>query len=136
MAAVAGFVGYVKVGPAASPTNKVSGVTDLQTPWQTAQYDTTNMDTGANNGWMQNIPGLKSGKVTIKVNTDSADTNGQIVLRNAWVNSTLLYFITSTNNVNTATFTGYVDNCTEHAPVNNKADSSFSITVTGAVAFA
>ena len=131
-----GYLGYVKVGTASNPTNKVSGLNDISAPWARAQYDVTNMDAGATNGWFQALPGLGSGKITLKVNYDPSDTNGQTVLTNAYVNLTLLYFILSINGTNTATFTGYVDNFTPHAPVNNKTDASYSITVTGAPVFA
>lgn len=136
MAASQGFLGYIKLGATASPTNKMAGVTDISTPFTAAMYDVTNMDAGTTNGWMQNLPGLKSGKLAIKVNYDPADTNGQVVAQNAWVNGTLLFFIVSENGTNTATFSGYVDNFTPHAPVNNKNDASYSVTITSSVVFA
>ncbi len=135
-APVAGFNGYVKIGLTASPTNKMSGVTDLNTPFTTAMYDVTNMDSGANNGYTQVLPGLTGGKLTIKVNHDPSDTNGQLVARAAFLSKALVYFIVSENNVNTSTFSGYVDSYPLHAPVNNKTDASFTITISGAITFA
>jgi|SRR5579862_653251 len=131
----AGFIGWCKVGPTTAPTNKVSGLTDISAPFARAMYDVTNMDSGASNGWTQSLPGLGSAKITLKVNYDPSDTNGQVVLTNAYVALTLLYFILSINGTNTATFTGYVDNFTPHAPVNNKTDASYSITMTSSVVF-
>lgn len=132
----AGFQGYVKIGTTASPTNKMSGVTDINTPFTTAMYDVTNMDAGSTNGFTQVIPGLTGAKITIKVNHDPSDTNGQLVARAASIAKTLLYFIISENGTNTATFSGYVDTYTPHAPVNNKTDATISVTMTGAVTFA
>jgi hypothetical protein len=131
-----GFLGYVKVGPAATPTNKVSDVTDISTPWTAAEYDTTNMNADANNGFTQVIPGLKSGKLAIKANYIPGDTNGQAVMIAAWGVGTLLYVIVSINGTNTQTFTGYVADFQPHGPVNNKTDVTFNITVSGAVVFA
>lgn len=132
----AGFNGYLKCGTSANPTNKVSGLTDIASPFTRAQYDVTNMDAGTTNGWQQFIPGLGGGKVTLKANYDPSDTNGQVVLQNGWLNGTLLYFIESLNGTNTATYTGYVDGFQPHAPVNNKNDVTFLITITGAVTLA
>lgn len=134
-APTAGYSGTVKVGTAPAPTNLVSDVTDIATPWAIAQYDTTSMN-ATNNGWMQYIPGLGSGKVTIKANYVPGDTNGQLVLTNNFVSKTLLYFIISLNGVNTATFSGYVADFQPHAPVNNKADVTYTIQVTGIPVFA
>src|SRR5689334_13205145 len=123
----AGFLGYCKIGTSPTPTNKMSGVNDLSVPINRAMYDVTNMDTGSTNGWQQFISGLGSGKLAIKVNYDPSDTNGQVVAQSAIINGTLLYFIVSPNGTNTATFTGYVNSMSPHAPVNNKADSAFDI---------
>lgn len=132
---VAGFTGSVKVGAAANPTNLVSDVTDIQVPFVRASYDTTSMN-ATNNGWQQFIAGLGSGKMTLKANYVPGDTTGQLVLTNAYVNSTLLYFIVSLNGAaNTAAFTGYVESFNPHAPVNNKSDVSYGITITGAPTF-
>ena len=136
MAATAGFTGYVKIGTTSTPTNKMSGVTDIATPFTTAMYDTTNMDAGATNGWQQYIAGLSGGKMTIKANYDPSDTNGQLVAITAWAAKTLLYFIVSENGTNTATFTGYIDQYQPHGPVNNKTDVTYSVTITGAVTLA
>lgn len=125
-----GYIGYVIVGTTASPTNKVSDVTDIAMPFAVAQYDTTSMNT-AGNGWMAYIPGLGSLKMTVKCNYVPGDTNGQLVLTTNFISKTMLYFIASPNAVNTATFTGYVSDFQPHAPVNNKADVTFTIQMTG-----
>lgn len=134
-APTAGFLGSVKVGPSASPTNLMSDVTDISEPWAAAQYDISSMN-ATNNGWQQYIPGLKGGKVTIKANYVPGDTNGQQVMTNAWVNGTLLYFITSKNGTNTATYSGYISDVQIHAPVNNKSDVTYVIMVSSSVTFA
>lgn len=131
-----GYLGFLKIGVSASPTNKMSGVTDISLPLAVAQYDVTNMDAGGTNGYQQYIPGLIGLKMTAKANLDPTDTNGQAVARTAVTARTLLYFIASANGTNTQTFSGYVDNWTEHAPVNNKADLTFSVTVSGAITLA
>ena len=125
-----GYLGYVMVGTAASPTNKVSDVTDITTPLAVAQYDTTSMNV-TNNGWSQFIAGLGSGKFTIKCNYVPGDTNGQLVLTTNFVSKTILYFIFSPNGTNTVTCTGYVSDFQPHAPYNNKADVSYTIQMTG-----
>lgn len=130
-----GFLGWVKVGTSASPTNKVAGVSDISLPFSAAQYDVSNMD-ATNNGWQQFIPGLKTAKPQIKVWYDPTDTNGQVVLQNAWLNGTLLYFIASINGVNTATFTAYVADFNTHGPVNNANDTTVTLQMTGAVTLA
>lgn len=131
----AGYVGYIKTGLTASPTNKVSGITDISTPFTTAMYDVTNMDAGATNGYTQVIPGLTGSKMTVKLNHDPSDTNGQLVWRAASISKALVYFIVSENNVNTSTFSGYIDSYTIHGPVNNKTDATVTVTMSGAVTF-
>ena len=126
-----GFLGYVKVGTTASPTNKVSDVTDIAAPLAVAQYDTTSMNADANQGWSQFIAGLGSGKFTIKCNYVPGDTNGQLVLTTNFISKTLLYFIISPNGTNTVTCTGYVADFQPHAPYNNKTDVSYTIQLTG-----
>ncbi|HEV2583781.1 MAG TPA: phage tail tube protein [Ktedonobacteraceae bacterium] len=130
-----GFLGFVKVGTSASPTNKVAGVSDISLPFAAAEYDVSNMDV-ANNGWQQYIPGLKGAKNALKVWYDPTDTNGQLVLQNAWVNGTLLYFIVSINGTNTATFTAYVSDMSQHGPVNNANEATYTLQMTGSVTFA
>ncbi len=132
MGASAGSVATLKVGTSASPTNQMGNGNDYDMPAQQAMYDVSAMG----NTWQQYIPGLKSGKLTIKGNYDMSDTNGQVVLRNAFANATLLYFILSPDGTSTATFTGYVSQWHPHAPVNNKVDFTAEITVTGAVVYA
>lgn len=131
----AGFTGYIKTGLTSAPTNKASGITDISTPFTTAMYDVTNMDTGATNGYTQVIPGLTGAKMTIKLNHDPSDTNGQLVWRAAAISKVLVYFIVSENNVNTSTFSGYIDSYMVHAPVNNKTDATVTVTMSGAVVF-
>ena len=131
----AGYNGWVKVGTTASPTNKVAGVSDISAPFTAAMYDVSNMD-AANGGFQTYVPGLRGGKMTLKCWYDPTDTNGQVVLQNAWLNNTLLYFIVSINGSNTATFTGYVSDFPPHGPVNNANDVSFGVQITGAVVLA
>jgi hypothetical protein len=130
-----GYLGWAKVGTSASPTNKVAGVSDLTLPNNTNQYDVSNMD-AANAGWEVWIPGLSGSKPTIKCWYDPTDTNGQLVLQNAWLNKTLLYFIFSINGTNTATFTAYVAGFNVHGPVNNANDTTVTLQMTGAIVFA
>ena len=130
-----GFLGWVKVGTSASPTNKVAGVSDISLPFSAGQYDVSNMD-ATNNGWQQFIPGLKGAKHQIKVWYDPTDTNGQLVLMNAWLNGTLLYFIASINGTNTATFTAYVSDMQQHGPVNNANEATYTLQMTGSAALA
>lgn len=131
-----GFLGWVKVSTSPSPTNKISGLTDVATPYAANQYDASNMDAGATNGWEQFLPGLKGGKPALKLVYDPTDTNGQLVLRSAWVAGTLLYFIASINGTDTATFTAFVANWNPHAPVNGANDLSVNLQMTGPVVFA
>lgn len=127
----AGFNGWVKVGPSASPTNKVAGVSDISLPFANNMYDTSNMD-AANAGFETSIPGLGGAKPAIKCWYDPTDTNGQLVLQNAWLNKTLLYFVVSINGTNTATFTAYVAQFNVHGPVNNANDTTVTLQMTGA----
>ena len=135
MAATPGYLGYVQVGTAPSPTNKISDVTDIAMPWKVAPYDTSSMN-GTNNGWETTIPGLGSGQVTIKCNYVPGDTNGQLVMTTNFVSKTLLYFVASPNGTNTATFSGYVTDYQPHSPVNNKSDVTYVVKVNGAPTFA
>lgn len=135
MAATAGYLGTTKVGTSASPTNLLSDVTDISMPWKVAAYDTSSMN-ATNNGWETDIPGLGSGTVTWKCNYVPGDTNGQLVMTTAYAAKTLLYFIVSPNGTNTATFSGYVTDFQVHAPVNNKADVTYTVKVNGAPVFA
>lgn len=131
-----GFLGWAKVSTSPSPTNKVAGVSDISTPYTAGMYDVSNMD-ATNNGWQQFIAGLKGGKVALKLWYDPTDTNGQVVLRSAWVAvpATLLYFVVSINGTDTATFSGYVADWQPHAPVNNANDLTVNIQITGSVTF-
>jgi predicted secreted protein len=126
-----GFLGWVKVGTAPSPTNKVSDVTDISAPLAVAQYDITSMNADANNGWSQFIAGLGSGKFTIKCNYVPGDTNGQLVLTTNFISKTILYFVISPNGTNTVTCTAYVADAQFHAPYNNKADVSYTLQLSG-----
>src|SRR5690348_10482726 len=129
-----GYNMYLKVGTAPSPTNKVSGLTDLTLPPATQMLDVTNADAGTTNGFTQALPGLTSMKCTAKVNYDPSDTNGQAVIRTAALPpKTLLYFIGSINGTNTVTFSGYVDSFQEQASVSAKNVASISITATGQI---
>lgn len=131
----AGFNGWAKVGTAPSPTNKVAGVSDISLPFATNIYDTSNMD-AANAGFETSIPGLSGAKPQIKMWYDPTDTNGQLVLQNAWLNKTLLYFIVSINGTNTATFTAWVEQFNVHGPVNNANDTTVTLRMTGGVTLA
>lgn len=130
-----GYLGWVKVATTASPTNKVAGVSDISLPFSNAMLDVSNMD-ATNNGFTQAIPGLGGAKPQIKLWYDPTDTNGQLVLQNAWVNKTLLYFVASINGTNTATFTAYVSDFNNHGPVNNANDTTATLMMTGTVTFA
>lgn len=128
-----GYLMYVKIGLTASPTNKMSGVTDINIPIVTAMLDVTNADAGATNGFAQSLPGITSGKGTIKVNYDPTDTNGQAVARAAITSKALVYFIFSINGTNTVTASGYIDSFTEHGPVKAQNDATISVTLSGAI---
>ncbi len=130
-----GFLGWVKVSTAPTPTNKVAGVSDITLPLAAGMYDVSSMD-ATNNGWQQYIPGLKGAKPAIKVWYDPTDTNGQAVLNSAWTAGTLLYFVASINGTNTATFTAYVSDVSQHGPVNNANECTYTIQVTGSVTLA
>lgn len=131
-----GYVGYCKTGLTAAPTNKVSGINDISLPFNTTMLDVSNMDTGATQGYVQVIPGLTGAKVTFKLNHDPSDTLGQLIWRNASISKALVYFIVSENNVNTATFSGYIDSYQIHGGVATKTDATVTATMTGAVVLA
>lgn len=132
----AGYTMFVKIGLAANPTNKMSGVTDINIPLVTAMLDVSNADAGATNGFAQSLPGITSGKGTIKVNYDPSDTNGQAVARAAVISKALVYFIFSLNGTNTVTASGYIDAFTENAPVKGVNNATISVALSGQIAVA
>jgi hypothetical protein len=131
-----GFSGYIKIGLTAAPTNKMSGINDISLPFTTTMLDVSNMDTGATQGYTQVIPGLTGAKGTVKLNHDPSDTNGQLVARAASISKALVYLIVSENNVNTATFSCYIDSYVIHGGVAVKTDATITFTMTGAVVLA
>lgn len=132
MAATGGNAGYLFVGTAPSPTHNIAGMNDNSMPFTKSMYDTTSLGTVVN--WNTFIPGLKTGKPVVKGYWDKSDTNGQLVVENAFFNDTLLYFIASPNNgTNTYSFTGYIADLQVNDPVNALVDFQYTIQITGAV---
>jgi hypothetical protein len=126
---VAGYTGYVKVGTSASPTNSLALANDAGVPMTTGMYDTTSL---GGTGWNTFIPGLSGSKPTLKYAYDLNDTTGQLVIQNAFINKTLLYWIVSPDNTHTVSFTAYVESYQLGVPVNNLVSGQVTLQMTGA----
>lgn len=89
--AIAGKKALVKVSTVAGGAgayNTVDEIGEVSMSHSGGTLDTTKF----NNDYMARIYGLKDVSFSISGTWDSADTNGQVAIRNAWLNETELWF--------------------------------------------
>lgn len=129
--AIAGYGGTVKIG-----TNVLAQVKQWELPLAADLYDTSSL--GAQ--WKTYVPGLLGAEAKIDVFLDLTDTNGQVALQTAILNSTsiTLNLLTSTAGGATAhTYTGtaYVKGIDIKDPVNAPEEASLTVAYSGTVSY-
>jgi len=127
--ALSGNAVTIKLG-----TNDVAGINSITFDPVLDQLDTTDFDS---NGNREFIPGLKSGTITLAGDYEPTDTNGQVVLVNAYSNSTLLTTTTkpafTVDGTNGFSADAYVSSFSVNPTVEGKATVTYTLQLTGAI---
>ena len=129
--AIAGFGGVAKVG-----SNAIAQVKQWELPLAADLYDVSVLG----NQWKQYIPGLLGAEAKVDVFLDLTDTNGQVAIQSALLNSTSITLNLLTSNaasavVHTYTGTAYIKGIDIKDPVNAPEEVSLTITFSGQVSY-
>ena len=126
MAATAGKIALVKLGAATIANIKTANI----------EIDGVNIDVtalGASNGFMSRIQGLLDAKISLAGNYDTADTNGQVALRTAFLAGTTISITVLPNGVNGFTTNAVVTKFAIAADVSKESSLTVDLEGTGGI---
>lgn len=129
--AVAGYGGSVAVS-----SHTVLNVKDWELPLAADLYDVSVLG----NQWKQYIPGQLGTDIKLDVEFDLTDTQGQVALQSALLNSTSVSLVLTTSNAGGATThtyscTAFMKSLDIKDAVNAAEEASLTLTASGAVTF-
>jgi hypothetical protein len=126
MSAASGIDGKVMIG-----ANSLLNITEWSMDIKQAVQGTTSFgDT-----WEEKIKGMLGASGSLKGLLDTGDTNGQVVLQNAILNTTTVTLLLYCNATNYYTATAFIDGMKPSDKVDGVAEVEYSFVVTGAVTF-
>jgi len=115
-------------------TNDIAGINNITFDPTLDQLDVTDFDSSCEREF---IPGLSSGTITIAGDYEPTDTNGQVVLVNAWKNKTLLTTTTkpafTVDGTNGFSADAYVSSFSINPTVEGKVTVTYTLQLTGAI---
>jgi hypothetical protein len=128
---VAGYGGTAKIS-----TFAIANVKQWELPLATDLYDTSSLGSQ----WKTYTPGLQGAEAKVDVFFDLTDTNGQVALNTAWLNSTsvALSLLTSSAGgatVHTYSGTAYIKGIDIKDPVGAPEEASLTLTLSGAISY-
>lgn len=126
MAVASGIDGKVLIG-----TNTVASITEWGLDIKQAVQDKT----AFTDLWEGKIKGLLGASGSLKGILDTDDTNGQVALQNAILNTTTVTLLLYCNSTNFYTATVYIDGLKAGDKVDGVADVEFSFIADGEVTF-
>lgn len=129
--AISGYGGSVHIG-----ANTLAQVKQWELPLAADLYDTSSLGSQ----WKTYVPGLLGAEAKIDIFLDLTDTNGQVALQNAILNSTSITLNLLTSNAggatqHTYTGTAYVKGMDIKDPVNAPEEASLTVTYSGQVSY-
>lgn len=124
--AIAGYGGAVYVG-----TNKVAEIKSWSLELGGDTIDVTSFDSG---GWKEHLASLAEWSGSFEGMFDTADTNGQVALINAWLNRQSVTLKLYVDNTHYFTGTAYI-NLSLEVPVDDAVTISVDFTGSGAVSY-
>lgn len=117
-----------------SGSNAIAGINSIGFDTSADMLDITDFDSSC---FREFIAGLKSGTVSLSGDYEPTDTNGQVVLRDAWLNGTLLTGATvisfTVDGTNGFSANAYVTSFSVNPTVEGKVTVSFSLQLTGTI---
>lgn len=127
--ALSGNAVTIKLG-----TNAIAGINNIGFDTVLDQLDVTDFDSS---GEREFIPGLSGATMSLGGDYEPTDTNGQVVLVNAWKNKTLLTSATAptftVNGTNGFSADAYVSAMNINPTVEGKVVISFTLQLTGTI---